>query len=63
MPGDAPALPEITDIKVLDTLKIMCEVMEDPHKSRAFDSQAMQASDGPNCKAKKSNRSWQTMKM
>ena len=37
-PGDGPVLLGIPDIKVLDILKIMCELMGDPHKSRMFDS-------------------------
>ena len=31
----------------------MCEVMGDPHKSRIVNSQTMQASNSPSCKANK----------
>ena len=34
----------------------MCEVMEDPHKSRMLNSQTMQVANGPNCKANKAQQ-------
>ena len=37
-------------IKLLDVLKIIGEVMGEPHKSKMFDSQTMQASNDPSLK-------------
>ena len=51
MPGDGPVLLRMTDIEVLDILKVICAVMGDLHKSRMFDSQTMQTSNGHSCKA------------
>ena len=53
MLGDGLALLGMPDIEMLDILKIMCEVMGGPHKSRMVSSQTMQASNGPSCKANK----------
>ena len=53
MPGIGPAPLGVSDIELVGTLRIMCEVMGDPHKSRMFDSQTMQKANGPSCKANK----------
>ena len=50
---DCPALQGMSDIEVLDILKITCEVMGDPYKSRMFECKTMQTSNGPSCKANK----------
>ena len=44
VPGEGPALLGITDITLLDVLKIACEVVGQQQQSRNLDSQIMQAS-------------------
>ena len=52
VPGDGRPLPGMPDFKVLDILKIMCEMMGDPHKSRVFDPQTVQEANSPTHKTK-----------
>ena len=40
-------------MELLYILKIICEVMGDPHEHGKFNSQTMQASNDPSCKANK----------
>ena len=51
MPGDSPVLLWIPDIELLGTLKIMCEVVGGQQADREVNSQTMQLSNGPSCKA------------
>ena len=53
MPGDGPVLLRMPDIKLLNAMKITCEVIGDPYRKRKFDPQTVQASNVPNCKANK----------
>ena len=53
VPGDDPALLGMPDIKLLNTLKIMCEMIGDTHESRKFDSQTIGPSNGPSFRANK----------
>ena len=62
MPGGSPALLGMLDIEVLNILKITVDEMGDPHESRKFDSQTIEASNGPSCKTKP-NRSRQIIGM
>ena len=41
MTGDGPALLAMPDIELLNTLKVTCEIIGDPHESRKFDSQTV----------------------
>ena len=41
------------DIKLLYILKIMYEVIDDPHERTKFDSQTVEASNGPSCRKSK----------
>ena len=40
------------DIKLLSIMKITCEAIGNPHESRKFNSQKVEASNGPSCKIK-----------
>ena len=44
------------DIKLLDILKITCEVMGDQQADRKFDSQTIQQSNNPSCKTNKTQQ-------
>ena len=45
VPGDDPALLGMTDIELLNILKVMCEVIGVPPESRKFNLQTIEASD------------------
>ena len=47
VPRDSLALLGMQDIELLNILKIMCEVIGDPHESRKFNLQTLEASNGP----------------
>ena len=51
VPGDCPLLLGMQDIEVLDLLKIMCEVMGDPHKSRMSQFSNNAGNQQPSCRA------------
>ena len=46
---DDPVLLGMPDTELLDIIKITCEVMGDPHKSRMFNSQTIQTANSPTC--------------
>ena len=50
VPGDSPTLLGMPDTELLNILKIMCEVMGDPHESRKSDLQTMKEPNSHNCK-------------
>ena len=52
MPGDGPVLLGMPDIKLLNLLKIMCEVVEGQQPDRKFDFQIIQPSNGPSSEEK-----------
>ena len=54
--GGGPALLEMPDIELLSILKIMCDVVEGQQADRKFDSQTMEPSSAPSCKA---NTDWE----
>ena len=47
VPDDGPAWLGMPDIKLLGILKIIHEVIGDPHESRKFNSQTIEASNNP----------------
>ena len=49
MSVDGPALLGIPDIKLLNILKIMCDVIEGQQADRKFKSQAIEPSSAPSC--------------
>ena len=53
MSGDSLTLLVMSDTKLFNILKITCEVIGDQHKSRKFNSQTIEASNGPSCKINK----------
>ena len=57
VPGDGPPLLGMPENELLDILKIMCEVVGDQQADRKLESQTIQPSNSPRCKA---NRSQQT---
>ena len=52
VPGDDPILLGMPRIEMLNILKIMCEVIGDPHESRKLNSQTIEASNSHSCKMK-----------
>ena len=56
VPGDGPALQGMADIQLLDILKTVCKVMGNCMKAGKFDSQTVQASNGPSIKANKAQQ-------
>ena len=50
VPRDCPSLLGIPDIELLNIVKIMCEVIGDPHESQKFDLQAIGVSKSPSCR-------------
>ena len=53
VPGDGPVLLMIPDIKLLNKLQIMCEVLGDQSADRKFNSHTIELSSSPSCKANK----------
>ena len=53
---DGSALVRMPDIELLHILKITCELMEGPHKTRMFNSQTMQAEAARQTKPKRSRQ-------
>ena len=47
VPGDSLALLQLTDIKLLGLLKIMCEVLDEQQVGRKFDLQTIETSGAP----------------
>ena len=47
--GEGPALLGMPDIKLLNILSIMCEVISKPPESRMFHSQTKDSSSSPSC--------------
>ena len=66
IPQDSPSLLGMWDIELLNILKIMSEVISDPHESRKFDSQAIKEYNSPShrtnrapeCKTDKRGHAW-----
>ena len=54
VPEDIPVLLGMSDFKLLEKVKIMCEVVVDQQANRKLDSQTTQPCNGPSCKANKS---------
>ena len=52
VPGDWPALLGVSDVKLLNILKITCEIIGDPHENMKLDSKTIEASNGPSYKTK-----------
>ena len=50
VPGEGPALIGMPDIKLLNILKIICEVIDDRHESKKINFQTVEASNGPTCR-------------
>ena len=50
VPGDGPALLGMPDIELLHILKIMCDMIGDPHNNRKLDLQTAEASNCPDCR-------------
>ena len=51
--GDVPALFEISDIELLNILRITCDIIRGPYGSRKLDSQRIGMSHSPNCKTRR----------
>ena len=56
VPENSPALLWMLDIELLNVLKIMCKVIDNPHESRKFDSKTVEASDSPSCRTNKATK-------
>ena len=56
VPGDKQALLGMSYIKLLNILKITCEVMGDPHERRKSNLQAIQTSNSLSCKTNKATQ-------
>ena len=49
-PVDGQALLGMSDIELLNILRITCEVISESHESRKLDSQTIEASTSPSCR-------------
>ena len=56
VPGDDLTLLGMPDIRLVDILKIMCEVVGEQQADKKFDTQTILPSSGSSCKANKAQQ-------